>query len=808
LHTIDHKMDGANSNGVAKKMCEDQKTSSDPVTPSKVLAIEDVKSEGCLLWAKIKGYSYWPGIVTVDPMDGMTVKIAENTSRSRVHVHFLGYSDMRAWVPYVNVMLFEGKVPYDNLASNAKNIKDYYPTKKYIKLFDKAVQKAEETYLCPQELRLKKLGLVYVLIDKESDLLKDSEESLDKTKIQNLNENANSNISDTVKSHSPENKPLTKKKIELAPKGKAGNVNGNQNVPKITTGFFKNHQPLMTPQTKENKSDADIFDFNDSEDQYRVDFRKNKQQREDIVLKKPMPKKLSTPKLSSSVKRKMGNSSSGSSSKKRKIDSVTVKVTSHNEGEAIITDLQENEQEDEFKNDTDDSTTSIGSLIWGRMAGFPYWPCFVTKSPTGGDFKRVFGKRKEYHAQFFNWNNESGWVSGAMLWCPINEYQAKAKSACPKGPNTPEGRNWYPPARLASRWKIAVLDAQKTAHMTRRDRYKSLIVSYGGLNKKTMPRTVAARKQLLIPSQSTNITNDQDTTKVVKHKELDRPSPASKKKVFLKSGLSLGKIELPKGWSYELCQTEGEKSNVAVKFHSPEGLAYDGVQNAVAHLLQQNCCPTGNIKRRRRRSYSTSSCIKEDGPGRFGWFLRCTDKMHFKTRPYCPDQVGQLEGPVEYLKDDSLPASWLVRTIRGRNETLYQSSSSFHKTPADNSTAEEFRFKDKVSVAQFLEGMGHPALEIEQLLFNYPNIARVAPKDGQEEEKSDRDNDSPAVGEDNAIRLDDLVAKTVTPCYVDMVKLPDIFLKHPCVRVKESNNEMLIRDADTGMFIAKKIIYE
>ena len=170
--------------------------------------------------------------------------------------------------------------------------------------------------------------------------------------------------------------------------------------------------------------------------------------------------------------------------------------------------------------------------------------------------------------------------------------------------------------------------------------------------------------------------------------------------------------------------------------------------------------------------------------------------------------IPVFKGPVEYLKDDSLPASWLVRTIRGRNETLYQSSSSFHKTPADNSTAEEFKFKDKVSVAQFLEGMGHPALEIEQLLFNYPNIARVAPKDEQEEEKSDRDNDSPAVGEDNAIRLDDLVAKTVTSCYVDMVKLPDIFLKHPCVRVKESNNEMLIRDADTGMFIAKKIIYE
>ena len=159
-------------------------------------------------------------------------------------------------------------------------------------------------------------------------------------------------------------------------------------------------------------------------------------------------------------------------------------------------------------------------------------------------------------------------------------------------------------------------------------------------------------------SNSTNITNDQDTTKIVKHKELDRPSPASKKKVFLKSGLSLGKIELPKGWSYELCQTKGEKSNVALKFHSPEGLAYDGVQNAVAHLLQQNCCPTGNIKRRRRRSYSTSSCIKEDGPGRFGWFLRCTDKMHFQTRPYCPDQVGQLEVREYFLR--WFETSWIV----------------------------------------------------------------------------------------------------------------------------------------------------
>ncbi len=57
--------------------------------------IPNVDKEGCLLWAKLKGYSYWPGIVTVDPVDGKTVKYTEQidslgNKRRRVHVHFLG----------------------------------------------------------------------------------------------------------------------------------------------------------------------------------------------------------------------------------------------------------------------------------------------------------------------------------------------------------------------------------------------------------------------------------------------------------------------------------------------------------------------------------------------------------------------------------------------------------------------------------------------------------------------------------------------------------------------------------------------
>ena len=133
--------------------------------------LEGLEKEGCLLWAKIRGYSYWPGVVTVDPLDGLTIKGTEagsgtsgskkGSSKCRVHVHFLGYDNMRAWVAGSNVMPYEGKAAYDQLAMQCskQKAKDYFPTKKYQRLFDKAVKEAEETLALPMESRLKKLGM-------------------------------------------------------------------------------------------------------------------------------------------------------------------------------------------------------------------------------------------------------------------------------------------------------------------------------------------------------------------------------------------------------------------------------------------------------------------------------------------------------------------------------------------------------------------------------------------------------------------------------------------------------------------------
>ena len=155
----------------------------DDVVKKLSMEAEELKKEGVLLWAKIRGYSYWPGIVTVDPMDAVSIQINEQAatggttpnkrgaprSRFKIHVHFLGYDNMRAWITDDNIIPYEGKSAYDNMANNCPKakMKDYFPTKKYQRLFEKAVTTAEDIEKQTLKDRLKTLGLVYVPIPDE-----------------------------------------------------------------------------------------------------------------------------------------------------------------------------------------------------------------------------------------------------------------------------------------------------------------------------------------------------------------------------------------------------------------------------------------------------------------------------------------------------------------------------------------------------------------------------------------------------------------------------------------------------------------
>ena len=484
------------------------------------LSLDQVKKEGCLLWAKIRGYSYWPGIVTVDPMDGLT--ISESSKTAKVHVHFLGYSNMRGWVEVSNCIQYEGKTSYDQLAAKCPKSrqKDFFPTKKYQRLFEKATEKAEEVMKIPQEKRLKSLGLIYVLVEEES-------------------AKASSNGVPT-----PTATPL----------------------PKITTGvgFFKSYQPPPEPAKPLEKT-LDIFDFDDSEDIPSSPFvapptaeKKSETDKTEVVKSssKPTPKlelqktrkekvmkrksSPSTPKTPSSSSVKMAKKSSNSGPPPPKKVKVSSMNDENDKTSVMIEDLKES---DEF-----DDNPNLGSLVWGRMSGFPYWPCFVTKSPVSGETTRKYKKREESHAQFFNWNNESGWIQSVLPWCSMNEYHSRAKIACPKGATSAEFRNWYPPARLLARWKGAIAQAQKTENMSRKERHNSLVVNYAAANRgkqaaRKAPTTSKATKRIQKPedddAKPTLTTTEEDV------KAVDKACPAKKKNIVFKNGLSLGKCEEP-----------------------------------------------------------------------------------------------------------------------------------------------------------------------------------------------------------------------------------------------------------------------
>lgn len=707
----------------------------------------DLDQEGCLLWAKLRGYCYWPGVTTVDPMGGQVVKANEKKKR-KAHVHFLGYDNLRSWIPEAQLLAYKGIEAFKLMAAKAKNKKDFFPTKKYQTYFDKAVQVADSVQDLDPKPRLEKLGLVYVLIEK----------------VEESGEKSRNNLDENYHDSSTKNKVVKNRKRK-----NSSSESGKKKAKKEQVKQEEQEQPPQIERESDSGLDDDTF----------MD--------EEPLVSPPKPKKA-----------KMNSTTTVPLTKKAKMNSTTIvplKVSSC-QSEAEIQDLIPNNSSLESElasSEDDDDSPNLGSLVWGRMAGFPYWPCFVTKGPDGRH-KRGH-KRAEYHVQFFNWNNESGWVSGVMPWCPIDEYKALAKCACPKGPNTPEGKGWYPPSKLAMKWKDAVLEAQRTASMTRRERYNHYVVHYDDQIEQPLPPvlTVAAKK---------HFNSDQVATKAQKKAFSGRKGCPLSKKKGPKSRVGQRRLaQLPPGWDWK----SGE-------YHSPEKQAYGSLNEAMAHLFRQNCGPAS-----RKRAYSTSDLLgieRQQHEDKFGWFLHYTDAVHFDRVPYSAEVAGTLDGKVEYLRDHSLPAVWSVKKVLmepGKTGVTYQSSSTGD------------RFTSKLGVARFLEGMGHPAVELEQLLHNFSTISFVAPEDpGKETQLEEGSSSSRSSATKSSMQFSinlnewsvaevsahPWLGKAVVPCNVDMVKLPEVFLSHPEVRVREAENEMVITDYHTDEFIAKKIMYE
>ena len=989
-----------------KEMKPDKNEEPKPVVEpidKRILSLDTTKNlykEGYLVWGKIRGFSYWPGIITVDPMDGLTVKfMKQNSDIPYSHVHFLGYErTQRAWLPETNIMEFKGIDHFVDMGSkvpaNSAKKKDFTPKKSLLERFEKGMDLAESVLSLTFRQRLEKLDLVYVLIPglklkEEKERRKGGPESQqeDPKPPKGVKRKREIVEDEVVGSSATPGKKKRRKKdvVQVTP----DMMNLDSNVPNTELkvqipkeagsaseyGETEDLSKIKKPKEKKprkslNGKNVNIAKVDTNDNSKSAKKGKEKQ----ATAKKPSEKatEIKQEKDVGQTKHKKQSLNTSSTNKKTKINSpseiqkfedieecgngVTVRVSSPTEdtSENEIKDIQGTLKADEFDSDFDDdlnisaSTNSatddssfkqnekesiaepkLGGLVWGRLAGFPYWPCFVTKCPDTGEHRRLYdaSKRCDYHVQFFNWNNESGWVRNTKPWCTIEEFQDMAKTATKRLiPTSKEYKAWRPTGKLLQKWTAAFNEAQSTSGMTRRERHDSNITFYRSKMEQSKMATLISegphakkrrksssiqdgngsdipplKNKVLSTATKIEENSPKSSTKPSKLKGFRKPCPKSVQNQISNSQRSNTKQsgqssfivpevskapKLPPGWSMKLVNSENSH-----EYKSPEGIVFPSLKTATSYLFDQNslqnraqnkCKKDITVKEglgstRRRRCYSLNEALlpyyrtsfrdnversvasDENNvvPGCDGWFLKASDEIHYgvpKTNlKNIKNEIGSLEvGNVEYFTDNSLPSPpWYIRKMWKTGKMF---SSKIETNPSIKYICQKFvekptqEFNSKLEVVKNLDGIGHPAIQLEQMLRNFTkpeatdhfnHNVTVSSKDTdlteehikegtKEKELEDVENEPKYQHDEEAeeslqyvlspinlcewsvdqARKHPILGRAVTPCYVDMVQLPGIFLQHPSVRVEESENEMVISDYYTREFIAKKIIYD
>ncbi|XP_077202037.1 histone-lysine N-methyltransferase NSD2 isoform X2 [Paroedura picta] len=93
-------------------------------------------------------------------------------------------------------------------------------------------------------------------------------------------------------------------------------------------------------------------------------------------------------------------------------------------GEALISETSSpsgkkipSEEDSPAITEKDDRTNvlkyNVGTLVWSKVSGYPWWPCMVTTDPLLHNFTKINGQKKsfrQYHVQFFGDAPERAWV--------------------------------------------------------------------------------------------------------------------------------------------------------------------------------------------------------------------------------------------------------------------------------------------------------------------------------------------------------------------------------------------------------------
>ena len=361
-------------------------------------------------------------MIARDPKDGEFVKPPLSDSQNnqlkaqrKMHVLFLEYNNQRAWLPSSSLQLYKGRRQFEEEAAKAgsNRKKDFVPSKRYQSQFDKAVDFSESVIKLPNEDRLETVFQKYgwVMVSEPCEQVNDKR-AFDSDCDTEINKNTDTECDSQsggvrVTMHrlgSDDRRSSAEAESRLDP-GVDSADGGDHDL----NNHVNNRQKNATPVSKKKKRESSLVAALAMNGDSSSDDNDNVSDSD---------------KVNTSRKRKRpssGSESSHSKTKPKKDPSVPVV-----EPTATASPVSTVAESKAVFKPSDDEFPRLGDLVWGRMSGFPFWPSFVTRSPQGQYKKMGSNGKANYHVQFFNWNDESGWVNAVLEFDGLDSFKAVA----------------------------------------------------------------------------------------------------------------------------------------------------------------------------------------------------------------------------------------------------------------------------------------------------------------------------------------------------------------------------------------------
>jgi len=236
---------------------------------------DDVFVAGDLIWCKMKGFPWWPCMITIDPETGKyskTVAIRDKNDKA-FHVQYFGSKAFRGYTQG-NIMKYDSKEAYELKLDQIKNtptpnksqrkmdLNNFEIKASFKKDWNLAAVQADEAMKMDRATRIEQLTFEYI-VDKPKTSKKKvkKEDSDDQPRTSEKKSVAKS----TTKKRKADSEPAMKSKV-------------SKSASKSTTTQSAKRKKVTSAAANNKNTPTDVYDFNEFDDEF---------DNEDVTPKKP-----------------------------------------------------------------------------------------------------------------------------------------------------------------------------------------------------------------------------------------------------------------------------------------------------------------------------------------------------------------------------------------------------------------------------------------------------------------------------------------------------------------------------------------